>query len=256
LPDNPPSIDKAGELQVKWNTERGQLWLIPTKHGEHRLLCGDSTLKADVDRVMGGDKAELLVTDPPYNVGIEYGHNVDDVKHAEEYEAFSRAWFEVWRSVSKFQIVTPGYDNLYVWCRLFEKPYHVAPWTKTNSMTRGHVSRFACFEPVMFYGKGWKRVRANDVFDFPISAQTTVTGESLTKQHPCPKPLSMWIDIIENYTDELEIVVDAFGGSGTTMVACEQTGRLCRMIEIEPKYVAVILERITTLGLEPRLSDS
>ena len=242
-------VDRAAELQQKWQTERGQLWVI----GKHRLLCGDSTSAEDVARLMDGERADLLATDPPYNVGIDYGENVDDAKIVEDYENFSRAWFSAWRGVSDLQVVTPGYNNLASWCRIFEKPYHVAAWTKTNSMTRGHVSRFACFEPMMFYGRGWRRERANDVFDFPVSAQTTDSGESLTKQHPCPKPLGMWVDLITQYTDEKAVIADAFSGSGTTHVACEQTGRICYGMELEPKYCAVILERMSAMGITPEL---
>lgn len=233
-------VDRAAELQQKWQTERGQLWTI----GRHRLLVGDSTNAEDVARLMDGERADLLATDPPYNVGIDYGENVDDAKILEDYENFSRAWFRVWCEISELQVVTPGYNNLASWCRIFEKPYHVAAWTKTNSMTRGHVSRFACFEPMMFYGRGWRRERANDVFDFPVAEQHTHSGETLTKQHPCPKPLGMWVDLITQYTDEGAIIADGFSGSGTTHVACQQTGRICYGMELEPKYCGVILERM------------
>ena len=92
LPDNPPSMDKAEELKQKWQTERGQLWIIPTKHGEHRLLCGDSTLKADVDRVMGGDKAELCFTSPPYSDMRDYGGNDLSVETLSEFIPASSEW--------------------------------------------------------------------------------------------------------------------------------------------------------------------
>ena len=247
--DKGPQIDRAAELQEKWQVQRGQVWSI----GSHRLMCGDSTNYDDVSRLMDFKRASLLATDPPYNVGIEYGESVDDEKRDAEYEAFRRAWFESWRVVSDRQVVTPGYNNLACWILLFGKPYHFAAWTKTNSMTRGHVSRFACYEPVVFYGQGWKRERPNDVFDFPVSAQATSSGESLTQMHPCPKPLGMWVDLLESYTDESDLIADAFAGSGTAMVAAEQTNRICYGMEIEPKYCAVTLERTQALGLEPKL---
>lgn len=234
--DAEPQIDRAAELNEKWQVKTGDLWQI----GEHRLLCGDSTKREDVDRVMGGEKAELAPVDPPYNVGFAYdGETVDDVKTAEKYEEFSRAWFDLCRSVSGKQIVTPGGNNLALWLRWFE-PYHWAPWTKSNSMTHGKVARFWCWEPVLFFGDKWKRKRANDLFDFPISNQQGVAN------HPCPKPLSMWIDLIENYSEEGEIIFESFSGSGTTIIACENLQRKCRAIEISPKYCAVILERMAT----------
>ena len=134
--DDPgPQVDRAAELQAKWGTALGQVWEIPSvtvKGRAHRLLCGDSTKAEDVARLMDGQRAALLATDPPYNVSIEYGDNVDDDKSEAEYEAFTRAWFGVWRDASERQVISPGCNNLARWCRYFD-PYHVAPWTKTNA---------------------------------------------------------------------------------------------------------------------------
>lgn len=246
-----PQVDKAAELKEKWDTGSGQVWEL----GEHRLVCGDCMDKVVVEAVMGNEKAQLMVTDPPYNVGIKYA-DIQDEKAEKEYESFCLSWFRLWQSSSEKQIVTPGYYNLASWCRFFEKPYHIAPWTKTNSMTRGHVSRFVCFEPIFFYGAKWKRERANDVFNFPIGEQRTDSGETLTDLHPCPKPLAMWEDLINNYTDIGDIVADPFGGSGTCIIACEHFDRKCRAVEISPAYVAVTLQRWHDLtGLDPQRID-
>jgi ParB-like chromosome segregation protein Spo0J len=238
-------IDRAEELREQWGTARGQLWTI----GKHRLLCGDSTNAEDVARLMGGERATLLATDPPYNVGIEYGDDVDDSKIAAEYEAFSRAWFAEWSSASERQIVTPGCYNLASWLRWFDA-YHVAPWTKTNAMTNGKVARWWCWEPVLFFGSQWNRGRSNDVFDYPVSNQDGVAN------HPCPKPLKMWADLFENYSERGDIVADAFCGSGTAFIAAEQLGRSCYSAELEPKYVAVALQRMADMGLTPVLVDT
>ena len=247
-----PQVDRAEQLREQWQTARGQVWEIPsaTTRGKcHRLMCGDSTNAADVARLMGGEKAALLCTDPPYNVGKAYGDDIDDSKAEAEYETFSRAWFELWRAHSDRQIVSPGCNNLARWCRYFD-PYHVAPWTRSNSMTHGKVSRFWCWEPVLFFGEKWARRRPNDIFEFPIGQQAEVAN------HPCPKPLKMWVDLLENYSEEGDIVADGFDGSGTTLVAAEQTGRKAYVMELEPKYVAVALERLAGMGLEPRLAES
>ncbi len=214
----------------------------------HRLVCGDATSAEDVGRVMAGSMATLLVTDPPYNVSKNYGDAVDDAMGEAEYKAFCEGWFLLWKRHSLRQIVTPGCYNLARWCRYWE-PYHIAPWTKTNSMTNGKVSRFWCWEPVLFYGEHWPRKRSNDVFDFPIGEQGGVAN------HPCPKPLKMWGDLIEHYSDEGDIVADAFGGSGTCFVAAEQLGRLCYGMEISEKYCAIILERLAAVGLNPELVE-
>jgi DNA modification methylase len=250
-------VDRAEELRGKWQTERGQVWEIPSKTvaGKcHRLMCGDSTSAEDVERLMAGEKAALLCTDPPYNVGITYGEQVDDRKALEEYEAFTRSWFGVWQAASERQIVTPGCNNLACWLRWFD-PYHVAPWTKTNAMTNGKVARWWCWEPILFFGDKWKRTRPNDVFDFAVPPQKAEGMGSLSPYHPCPKPVPMWVDLLTNYSEPGDIVSDAFDGSGTTLVAAEQTERTGYAMELEPKYVAVALERMTGMGLEPRLTE-
>jgi len=241
-------VDKAEELREKWGVESGQLWQL----GEHRLICGDCTDKAVVERVMGGERAQLAPVDPPYNVSKNYdGETVDDTKTVADYEAFSRAWFGLCQSVSDRQIVTPGCDNLALWERWFDSK-HVAPWTKSNSMTNGRVTRFWCWEPVMFYGDKWKRTRPNDIFDYPIGQQKEVAN------HPCPKPLAMWLDLVENYSELGDVIYEAFSGSGTTLIACERLGRKCRAIEISPAYCAVAIERWaqTTGGTPVLLNDS
>jgi len=215
------------------------LWRV----GDHRLLCGDSTKAADVARVMGGEKAGLAAVDPPYNVGIDYdGATVDDSKSAEAYEAFSRAWFAECRAVSERQIVTPAYANVWAWMRMFDRPRHIGAWIKRNTQTRGSVTMFASFEPVLFYGQKFGKSRQLDFFDFPAN----YNSQKETANHPCPKPLPMWLDLVTNYSAKGETIYEAFGGSGTTLVACENLGRKCRAIEISPDYCAVILERMAT----------
>jgi len=245
--DVEPQIDKAEELREKWGVKLGDLWQL----GDHRLICGDCTDKAVVERVMGGEKAELAPVDPPYNVGFDYdGSTVDDNKNVQSYEEFSRAWFGLCQSVSIRQIVTPGCNNLASWLRWFDA-YHWAPWTKSNSMTNGKVSRFWCWEPVLFFGEKWGRSRSNDIFDFPIGKQEGVAN------HPCPKPLKMWVDLVQNYSEKDAVIFDSFSGSGTTIIACEQTGRKCRAVEISPAYVAVAIQRwVDVTGKEPVLLES
>jgi hypothetical protein len=251
--DAEPQIDRAAELQDKWQTAIGQLW----KLGNHRLLIGDCTVRENVERLMGGETASLAPVDPPYNVGFEYdGETVDDTKTEEKYKEFCIAWFGECQRISEKQIVTPGCYNLASWMRWFDA-YHWTPWVKTNAMTNGKVSRFLCWEPMLFFGKTWKRSRSNDIFDFPVQPQKmSNNGETLSGLHPCPKPLGMWEDLIENYSELNDIIYECFGGSGTTLMACVNKSRLCRIMEISPAYGAVILERFyTATGITPELVE-
>jgi hypothetical protein len=245
--DTEPQVDRAEELRQLWGVETGQLWQL----GDHRLICGDCTDAVDVARVMGGKRAILAPVDPPYNVGFDYdGATVDDMKQADEYERFSRTWFAVCQSVSMRQIVTPGCYNLASWLRWFDA-YHWGPWIKTNSMTNGRTSRFWCWEPVLFFGEHWGKKRHSDIFDFPIGQQKDVAN------HPCPKPLAMWLDLLENYSERGDLIYEAFSGSGTTLIACENLGRQCRAVEISPAYVAVALQRwVVHTGKTPGLVNN
>lgn len=244
--DAEPQIDRAEELREKWQTASGQLWQL----GEHRLLIGDCTVRENVERLMGGERAKLAPVDPPYNVGFEYdGETVDDKKTEKAYEDFSRAWFSECQRVSDKQIVTAGCNNLPSWLRWFDS-YHVGTWIKSNSMTNGRVSRFWCWEPVIFFGDNFGKKRTNDIFDYPIGQQKNVAN------HPCPKPLKMWEDLIENYSEENDLIYEAFGGSGTTIIAAHNLNRRCYAMEISEKYGAVILERFyNATGITPVLVD-
>ena len=213
----------------------GDLFLI----GKHRVLCGDSTKKEDVERLMDGKKAELCVTDPPYNVCYDYV-GIDDNKTVAQYKEFCVAFFENLKTYSKNIIITPGLINKKLWYEI-ENPHYLAVWTKLNAMTNGVISRFMCTEPILFYGEKWSRKRHSDIFDFPVSNQKDVGN------HKCPKPLKLFVDLIENYSEDNNTILDLFLGSGTTLIACEQTGRVAYCCELEPLYIDVSIRRFFKL---------
>ena len=233
-----PEVDlTAGEkLANSWGVKVGQLW----QAGVHMIACGDSTDPAVVASVMGDSIASLCIADPPYNIGKEYNQDYTDTMDLGEYQKFSRGWFDNVVKYTDKIIITPGFWNIWPWMRTFDPPYHTAAWTKTNSMSRGFISRFSCYEPILFYGKHWGRTRPGDVFDFPIGSQKNV-GD-----HPCPKPLKLFLELVSLYSEEGTIVFDPFAGAGTTLVACLRTNRICRTIDLSPAYVAICLERYHT----------
>lgn len=211
-------------------TKLGDLWML----GEHRLLCGDATNKEDVDRLMDGKKADMVFADPPYGVGYEYNSHNDEMS-AEDYKDFCCSWFERLQSISDKIIITPGCVNLGLWFSL-PLPTHVGIWTKTNAMTHGPITHFWVWEPILFFGQ-FKKKRANDLFNYPVGQQKDV-GD-----HTCPKPLPMVIDIVDNFSERKDIVLDIFLGSGSTLIACEKTSRTCYGMEIDPHYCDVIINR-------------
>jgi len=251
--DVEPQIDKAEELRVKWQVQSGQLWQL----GEHRLICGDCTDEAVVERVMGGEKAELAITDPPYNYDFDYGIASDNLS-LDEYESFVRNWWAVARKNSNRLVVTPGLKNLDFYYRNFEITWTCA-WVKKNAMTASKIGNLSVWEPVLFesdewdwepvivHGKARKKVK-RDVYEYPIKIQQGTGG------HPCPKLLEFWEKLISDFSSIDNTILDVFLGSGTTLIACERLNRKCRAVEISPAYVAVAIQRwVDVTGKEPVL---
>lgn len=248
-------IDKAEELRVKWGVQSGQLWRL----GEHRLICGDCTEKSVVERLMQGEKAGAVVTDPPYNVGIEYGSGVNDAKTVEENEKFISKWFTVWKDV-RLKIVTPGagyyLGTLRSWLTIFP-PTWMCLWLRKNSMSHSPLRGFAAWEPVLFYDieegeQDWggiliygkvKKPVGQDIFDIPVRVQPEVADDAGNKLHPTPKPIELFDALVAKFTNKGDVIAEPFLGSGTTLIACERLNRKCRAIEISPAYCAVAIER-------------
>jgi DNA modification methylase len=228
--DAEPQIDKAAELNKKWKVKSGDLWQI----GEHRLLCGDN---------IHGNKgltADLCLTDPPYNIGLEYA-TYDDTKSGDEFAGQAFLWFQAMQSVTANLIVTPGRQNTHLWMG-FDK-CEIAAWVKSNAHGGASIAHFAKFEPILFYGKHLRK-RDCDVFEHHVD--NGFLNDDKAVGHPCAKPLRLWNDLIENYTEHGQTVYEPFAGSGTTLVACQNLNRKCYAIEISENYCAVILERMAT----------
>ncbi len=239
-------------LHAPMRAQRGDIWRV----GPHTLMCGDALSETDMRTLMHERVAALMLADPPYNVGFDYeetggdGNYVDEAMDPQAYEEFCLGWMTLWRQSCLRAIVTPGGQNQSAWCRMFE-PYFIAPWIKLNAMTHGKVGLFWTWEPLFFFGLGWPRRRANDTFTHRVTEQHIPGGESLTPLHPCPKPLSMYIDFLESYTDYGDLVVDPMAGTGTTMVAAHRTGRVSLCMDKGPAYCDVMLSRALAEGIGP-----
>lgn len=257
--DDPgPQIDRAEELRAKWGTERGQLWLV----GRHRLLCGDSTEAADLERLLDGQQADLVFTDPPYGVNVtgKGGRAVaGDLSFTAipfAFDAFDRAL-----GPGGWCYVCGGSSNLLLYGKLFEKHFRQLPgvivWDKGRTAVLRHNGYHACCEFVYFaYREGgggrWYAGRTSDEADDVWRIPTDADGD---RYHPTQKPVALPARAIRNTCPPGGVVFDPFLGAGGTLVAAEQAGRACYALEIDPGYVAVCLERLAGLGLAPRLLD-
>ena len=237
-PEPEPQLDRAAELQEKWGTERGQLWLI----GEHRLLCGDSTTTSEIARLMAGKRANLCLTDPPYGVGWKYASTDDTQENLTNLvaEFLPRA-----RENSDIVLLTPGVLNQW----LYPRPHWVLSWFCAAGIGRNPWG-FTCWQPVLAYGPD--PYLKNGMGSRPDAAE--FAGGKTEFDHPCPKPEGVWMWLLERGSREKgELIFDPFSGSGTTLACCEQTDRICYGMEIEPRYVAVTLQRLADMGLKPVL---
>lgn len=263
-PEDPGAqVDKAEELREKWGTELGQLWRIPSKSvpvGEHRIICGDCTDPQVVEHVMQGEKADAMWTDPPY--GVEYvGRTKDALKiqndSAGGLGSLLRGAFGVANGVlsdgAAIYIAHPaGALQLVFGDAILQAGWHLHQtlvWVK-DRMVLGHSDYHYAHEPVYYAwkGRGRKWYGGRD----KISV-FQVERPSRNAEHPTMKPPELVEAMLANSTKRGNVVIDPFLGSGTTIVAAERIGRLGRGVEIEPKYVAVALERLAQMGLQPEL---
>ena len=220
--------------EAKYKIEQGEIWQL----GDHRLMCGDSTKKEDVDTLMDENKADMVFTDPPYNLGFKYNDYRDNQPKI-EYSSWCKNWFLKVKEISNKIIITTGKQNIALWC-LIENPEDIAVWIHKNGVSGGKVSNLSLWEPLFFYGKFDRNSRPNNLFEYNLKRQNIGTTG---KEHSCPKQIDLIADIVESYSKRKESILDIFGGSGTTLIACEQLKRKCFMMEIDPFYCSVILER-------------
>lgn len=238
----------------------GDLWLIG---GKHRLLCGDSTNPADVARLMGNDRAAMMWTDPPY--GVDYVGKTkealtirNDLKGGLEgllTDSFGAA-NDALDDGAAIYIAHPAgalsvtFGNCFVaqgW-----RLHQTLTWVK-NSMVLGHSDYHYKHEPILFGYKpaNGRRGRGGEGWYGPNNAVSVfeVDRPSRSEDHPTMKPIDPISPMIENSSQQGDVVYDPFLGSGSTLIAAHRTGRTCYGLELDPKYADVILRRAEAEGL-------
>ena len=226
--------------------------------GAHRLMCGDSTNLEDVKTLMDGEKAEMAFTDPPWNVnygavrkGNAQGYRprtiLNDFMGTEDFKAFMFAAFAALNFAQKDGAMTYVVLSAQEWgnmmLTLAQNDYHWSStiiWNK-DSLVLSRKDYHTKYEPIWY---GWKEgTRLCPLEDRKQSDVWDVPRPKKSEEHPTMKPVELVVRAIQNSSKRGNIVIDLFGGSGTTLIAAEQTGRRCRMMELDPKYVDVIIAR-------------
>lgn len=247
-------FDLTAALEKASFVERGDVWTV----GRHRLVCGDATSADDAALLMNGKTANLLLTDPPYGVSFKSSGGLtiqnDSLKN-EEFYAFLLSSFkaaaehmEKGGAAYVFHADTEGLN----FRRAFiDAGFHLAGcciWVK-DSLVLGRSDYQWQHEPVLYgFLQNGKHRWYSD------RRQTTVWNFAKPKRnadHPTSKPLDLLGYPIGNSTQENAVVLDPFGGSGSTMMACEQMNRSCYMMELDEKYASVILRRAVENGVAP-----
>lgn len=225
--------DEVPEVPEEPKAKLGDIYQL----GNHRLMCGDSTSVDDVEKLMNGVKADMVFTDPPYNVAFNgRSGNFDVIKNDDlsddEFEDFINATISIIKYIN-----APIH---YIWCN----------W-KFYGILQDKLDYKSCIvwaKNVFGLGKGYRHQHEFCLFNGAIDEE--IKNESdlweIAKDsnyvHPTQKPVALCGRALKNHKD-VKNVIDLFGGSGSTLIACEQLNRNCYMMELDPKYIDVIIER-------------
>ena len=239
--DADPAITEGEvpDVQEEPKAKKGEIYRL----GNHRLMCGDSTKREDVAALMNGERADMVFTDPPY--GYQYESNYQDKFKMLEND--DKILDYINPSYGIMQENCPvysfcGWQTLKKWIEYFENTQlsikNVIVWKKNNWSMGDLLGAYAGqYEIIIYLNKGrveLKGSRDTDVWEF---------NREPPKEHPTMKPLDLIVYAINKSSEHGDIVLDLFGGSGSTLIACEQTGRKCYMMELDPHYVDVIIQR-------------
>ncbi len=249
-PDGETDDDEVPEIQEAVVSKPGDVWVL----GDHRLLCGDSTQLDAVEKVLDGSLADMVFTDPPYNVN--YGSSLKDKTRGKKLKIKNDNLGDEFH-----QFLLDTCTNLVTVCKgaiyicmssseldTLQSAFRQAGghwstfiiWAK-NKFTMGQADYQRQYEPILY---GWKAGNkhywcgARDQGDVWL-----VNKPQKNDLHPTMKPVELVLRAIENSSKTRDIVLDCFGGSGSTLIACEKTGRSARLLELDPRYCDVIVRR-------------
>ena len=229
--------DDVPDVPEEPKSKYGQVYQL----GNHRLMCGDSTKKEDVDKLLNGVKADMVFTDPPYGIDV-VGENGTIGKEnkakagvyskviGDETTETAKKAYDILSQCSDKQILwggnyfvdfLPFSDGWIIWDKRVDSP--------SNNFADGEMAWCSFHTRVRIYHHLWMGMIQE--------------GEREKRVHPTQKPVKLIGDVLKDFTSQHEKILDVFGGSGSTLIACEQLNRKCYMMELDPHYIDVIIQR-------------
>ena len=245
---------------VECRAKRGEIWQL----GAHRIMCGDSTCREDVEKLVGGGFCDLLLTDPPYNVALGQHMRPSELKQLHRRTDGLVIENDSWEDEDAFvQFLKSAFDNamaalnpgaaFYIWHADNQRMNFLKAceqsgmtireclvWAK-NTFALGRQDYQWRHEPCLY---GWKDGAAHNWYsDRKQSTVLEFDKPTANAEHPTMKPVGLMAYLIQNSTKRGDTVLDVFGGSGSALIACEETGRKCLSMELDPHYCDVIIAR-------------
>ena len=240
------------ELPQEAKAKRGDIYRL----GNHRLMCGDSTSKEDVAALMDGERADMVFTDPPYNIAsdsknfaADCSKAMNNLSNADWDKGFDinnvfPVLFDCLSNDVSVYICTSHFlaGNIWEWMKGWADHYSYCVWAKPNPMPSLSKRHWTWNTELICYA-----TRGKHTFNFPSEGHAlstwTINKKNGETGHPTEKPVAVPTMAITHSSNAGDIVLDLFGGSGSTLLACEQSDRKCFMMELDPRYVDVIIER-------------
>lgn len=253
LIDDTVEVDTYLRRKSKYKIKQGEIYQL----GEHRLMCGNATSEEDVNKIMGGNKADMVFTDPPYSVNYskkeneilgnkEYNKITNDDMNVEQIskEVWSPAFKNMYNNsndLCSFYVTMPQGGDQMMMMKEHWQVKHELIWLKENAtFSMGRLDYDYKHEPIMY---GWKKKHkfyGNGEFTNSI---WQIERNKDKKVHPTMKPIALISNALKNSSKEKDIVLDLFGGSGSTLIVAEQLNRKGYIMEIDTHYCSVIIER-------------
>lgn len=265
----PAKTSEADRLREAWAVAQGQVWEIPSltvPGGVHRIMCGDSTSMADVLHLFGEERAPLVFTDPPYNIagkGKNYAATASEAHANLEATSWDQD-FQIGGALQAIRAILAPDASVYIctsqhlageiwaWMAEWAAFHNFVAWCKPNPMPSLAKRHWTWGIELIAYA-----TQGRHTFNFPEEGHAlswwNLTNASHTTEHPTEKPPKVPAHAIRHSSAPGDLVADLFGGSFSTLVACEQEGRLARAMELSPSFVAVGLQRAADMGMAPRL---